>query len=312
MQRLEVLSIRKEKSRVRHARPLLAVLLPYLYLTPALVFLLTFLYYPLGSSLWMSLFNWNLVNYHQTYVGLMNYQDIFTDAGFWTLLWQTALYVLLSILGTFLLPTALALLTLQVRGREVELYQALLFVPTVIASSIGALLWLWIYLPVGGLLNAALHVFAVPPVSWLNQPTTALPAIGVVAAWKVLGFNYLIALAGLKAIPTEYLEAARVDGATGWSFVSSIVLPLFAPSALFLLITSVLQALPNALVPIQILTLGGPGNATNNLFYVVYQDAFEFFRAGRAGADGVLLIVLFAGLAVWQFRLLDRMVHYDR
>ncbi|GAC1473414.1 MAG: sugar ABC transporter permease [Ktedonobacteraceae bacterium] len=285
---------------------------PYLYLLPALLFLLVFLYYPLGRSAWISFFDWNLISPRQTYVGLANYHDLLTDASFWSLVWQTILYMLLSILGTFLLPAGLALLTLQIQGREVELYQALLFVPTVVASSVGALLWLWIYLPVGGLLNSALLALHLHNIPWLDSPSTALPAIAVVAAWKVLGFNYLIALAGLKAIPTEYLEAARVDGATGWLLISRIIVPLFAPSAVFLLVTSVLQALPNVLVPIQVLTLGGPANATNNLFYAVYQEGFEFFRAGRAGADAVLLILLFSGIAIWQFRIMDRAVNYDR
>src|SRR5262249_27499969 len=155
---------------------------------------------------WISMFNWNLVSPYQTYVGLANYQDLFSDPSFWGLLMQSLWYVLISIVSTFLLPVGLALLTLQVRGREMDIYQAALFVPTIVASSIGALLWSWIYLPTGGLLNTMLQLIHISPIPWLNSPATALPAVSIVAAWKVLGFNYLIALAGLRAIPTDYLE----------------------------------------------------------------------------------------------------------
>jgi ABC-type sugar transport system permease subunit len=146
----------------------------------------------------------------------------------------------------------------------------------------------------------------------LNNPGTALGAVGVATAWKFLGFNYLFALAGLRAIPRDPVEAAQVDGAGPWALLTGVVLPLLAPTLLFLGLTTVLQALPNTFVPIQILTKGGPSDASTNLLYAVYQDAFQFFAIGRASAEAVLLLLLLGGLAVWQFRLLERRLDYDR
>lgn len=285
---------------------------PYLYLLPALLFLGLFIYWPLVQVTILSFFRWNLISPRMQFVGLENYASLLTDPGFYGVLFQTLLYILIALLGNFLLPVGLAMLTLLVGRRYTDLYQSLLFVPTVVAVSIGALLWQFIYLPTGGLLNSLLSVFGLPEVSWLDNPSTALAAVGVVAAWQFMGFNYLIALAGLMAVPKEYLEAARVDGATGWPLLRSVIIPLLMPTLLFIALTSILQALPNAFVPIEILTRGGPSESSDNLLYAIYQDGFQVFQVGKASAEAVLTILLLGGAAIWQFRILDRSLSYER
>jgi ABC-type sugar transport system permease subunit len=269
-------------------------------------------YWPVVQVFILSVFQWSLVSPNRAFVGLGNFADLLSDPGFYKLLYHSVLYVAIALMGNFLLPVGLAVLTLRVSERHADLYQALLFTPTVVATSIGALLWQFIYLPSGGLLNAALALVGLPGANWLNEPGTALPAVGAVAAWNHMGFNYLIALAGLLAVPREYLEAARVDGATGWPLVRFVLVPLLMPTVLFLALTSVLQALPNAFVPIEVLTGGGPSDASNNLLYDVYRNGFRFFQVGKASAEAVLLMALLGGAAVWQFRILDRSVTYDR
>ncbi|CAM3913804.1 carbohydrate ABC transporter permease [Deinococcus frigens] len=283
-----------------------------LYYGPALLFLGLFVFWPLVSTAWISLHDWNMVGANRPWVGLDNYRSLLGDPDFAGTLRQSALYIGLALLGNFLLPLGLALLTLQVGRREAEVYQSLLFLPTVIAVSVGTLIWLWFYLPAGGLFGVALAQFGLRAPNWLSDPAWALPSVALVAVWKFLGFNYLIALAGLRAIPVSVLEAARIDGAGGWPLLRAVILPLFAPSALFLLVSALLAALENVFVPIEVLTVGGPAGATNNLMYAVYQDAFKFFRAGRAAAEAVLLVAAFAVLIVWQFRLLERRTAYDR
>lgn len=285
---------------------------PYLFLLPALVFLGLFVYWPVLLTGFLSLFQWNMISPTMTFVGLGNFASLLTSPEFFRVLAQSVLYVLLALLGNFLLPLGLAMLTLMVPRRHSELYQALLFAPTVVATSIGALLWQFVYLPSGGLLNAALAALGLPGNNWLNDPDTVIPAVGVVATWNHLGFNYLIALAGLMAVPREQLEAARMDGATGWPLLRFVIIPLLMPTVLFLALTTVLQALPNAFVPIEVLTGGGPAEASNNLLYDLYRTGFRFFQVGTASAQAVLLIALLGVFAVWQFRLLDRSVTYDR
>lgn len=284
---------------------------PYLYLLPALLFFGLFTYWPVVLTVFLSFFQWNLIT-DMTFVGLENFAALLTSADFLRVLLQSLLYIIIALLGSFLLPVGLAMLTLQVGKRHSDLYQALLFTPTVVATSIGALLWQFIYLPGGGLLNALLSVFGSPGTNWLGSSETALPAIGAVAVWKTLGFNYLIALAGLLAIPREYLEAARVDGATGWSFSRFVVIPLLMPTILFLMLTTIVQALPDVFVPVEILTGGGPDDTSNNLLYDVYRNGFRFFQVGLASAEAVVLMMLLGGAAVWQFLILDRSLTYDR
>jgi ABC-type sugar transport system permease subunit len=285
---------------------------PYLYLLPALTFLGVFTFYPLFQTVQISLYNWNLVSPNRTFVGLDNYLSLLGNPEFAALLTQTFCYLLLALIGNFLLPVGLALLTLQVGDQEADLYQALLFLPTVVAVSIGTLIWLWFFLPAGGLFNTILGHLGLRGPAWLTDARVALPAVALVANWKFLGFNYLIALAGLRALPKDYLEAARIDGATGWQVLRYVIVPLFSPSALFLFLSTLLLALENVFVPIDILTAGGPFNATSNLMYSVYQNAFRFFRAGQGAAESVVLILLFATLILAQFRLLERSAHYDR
>lgn len=294
------------RSRVRRAAR------PYIFLLPALLVLALFVYWPVVQVGLLSLYEWNMVSPTRVFVGIHNFADFFGDADSYRLLLQSLFYLLIALLGNFLLPIGLALLTLQVGKRYGHLYQALLFTPTVVATAVGTLLWQFIYLPSGGPLNAALAAADLPGGNWLNDPGTALTAVGVVAAWKHLGFNYLIALAGLVSVPRDYLEAARVDGATGWPLVRTIVLPLLMPTTLFLALTTILEALPHAFIPIRILTGGGPSNATSNLLYEVYQSGFRFFQVGKASAEAVVLMALLGGAAVWQFRLLDRKLVYDR
>ena len=285
---------------------------PYLYLLPALLALSLFTFWPLLRNVYISFFEWNLVNPKREFVGWQNYVQIITDPGFLPLLAQSAAYMGLSVIGSFLLPIGLALLTLQLSEREADLFQSLLFVPAVVAVSVGVLVWLWFYLPAGGLLAGVSSSLGLPRPAYLNDPALALPAVALSAAWKFLGFNYLIALAGLRAIPKEYLEAARVDGANGGPLLRFVVLPMFGPSALFLLVTTLLQSLEQVFIPIEVMTTGGPAGATNNLMYAVYQEGFKYFRAGRAAAESMLLIALFAGLILWQMRMMARSVNYDR
>lgn len=284
---------------------------PYAFVLPALLFVGLFVYWPLLQVMLLSLYEWNMVS-PRRFVGSGNFRSLFADAELASLLLQSAGYVLVALLGNFLLPAVLALLTLQVGERSASWYQMLLFTPTVVATSVGALLWQWIYLPAGGLLNASLDLVGVPPSNWLNDPDTALTAVGVVATWKFFGFNYLIALAGLKAIPGEYVEAARLDGASGLTLLGGVVLPLLRPTLLFLALTAFLQALPNAFVPIQVLTQGGPAGSSTNLLFSLHEAGFRFFQVGRASAEAVLTMVLLAGAAYSYFRLLERRTEYDR
>jgi ABC-type sugar transport system permease subunit len=289
-------------------------LMPYVYLAPALIFITAFVLYPLMRAVFISFHQWRLVGPPPRWVGLENYIDILTDPNFGEILLHSGLYLLFALVGSFLLPVGLALMTLQLTEREVDLFQSTLFLPTVIAANIAMTIWMYFYLPTGGLFNELLKDYfnATAPVQFLASPASALPSVAVAANWKVIGFHFLLALAGLKAIPRDYLEAAYVDGAAGWQLVRRIILPLFAPTLLFLFIITLVQGLDNVFTPIEVMTSGGPAGATTHLMYAIFQEGFRFFRAGHAAAMSVILIVLYSGLIFFQFRLFERNIQYDR
>ncbi len=267
---------------------------------------MVFVYWPLLYNLWLSLHDWNLVRPQAQYVGLANYRFLLQDPLFGQLIRQSLLYMVLASIGNFLLPFGLALLTLQVRGRWAELYQSLLFAPTVAAVSVAALVWLYLYLPAAGPLAKLLGALGLEAPNLLSDPRYALYAVSLVANWKFLGFHYLIALAALKTLPREVLEAARVDGAQGPSLLRFILLPLLAPTLLFLFLSALASALDYVFVPIEVMTQGGPFSHTSNLMYAVYQEAFRFFRAGVAAAQAVLLTLGLGLLVVGQLYLMGR------
>ena len=244
---------------------LLRSLTPYFYLAPALFFITLFVLYPVIRAFYNSLWNGNLLNPYREYVGLAQYTNLLSNPRFHEVLLQSGHYLLLILAGCFLLPILLALLTLNVTPREVGFFQAVFFLPTVIAANIAVTIWIWFYNPTGGLFNTALQAIGLEPVAWLRNDTTVIPAVALVAIWKQMGFHYLIALAGLKAIPRDLIEAAAVDGAGNWTLTRRIILPLFAPSALFLFVITLLQGLDFTFVPIEVLTSGGPAGTSSNL-----------------------------------------------
>lgn len=285
---------------------------PYAAIAPLMILLAVFLYGPVATVVGLSFFNWNLVSLDGNFVGAQNYTDVLTDPATLELLTQTAAYIAAALLGNFLLPIGMALLTLGLRRGAASIYRTLLFAPAVVSTSIGAVLWQFVYLPRGGPLNELLAHFGLAPMNWLNDPSLVLPSVATAAVWNTFGFSYVIALGGLAAIPIEQLEAARVDGAHGWRLLRHITLPLLMPTLLFLALTAILQAMPHSFVAIQVLTSGGPDGRSGNLLYEVYHQGFETFAVGRGSATAVVLMLLISGLAIWQFRILDRRAEYDR
>jgi len=280
----------------------------FLFLAPGLFFLLVFVYLPLLANLALSFMDWNLIRSEARFVGLENYRILFQDPAFVQTVRQSLAYMGLALVGNFLFPLGLALLTLQVKGRWPEMYQSLLFAPTVAAVSVASLVWLYLYLPAAGPLAQVLRAVGLEAPPLLADPQTALPAVALVANWKFLGFHYLIALAGLKAIPREVMEAARVDGAEGLPLLRRVLLPLLGPLLLFLLLSALASSLEYAFVPVEVMTQGGPFGHTSHLMYAVYQEAFRFFRAGVAAAEAVLLTLGLGVLILGQLWLLEKRV----
>jgi ABC-type sugar transport system permease subunit len=284
---------------------------PYLFVAPLLLFISAFIYWPLLYSTYLSLFDWNFVSPEKTFVGLDNYARLAGDPRFQGTLGTTAVYVLALVPVQVFLPLGLALMLWPIRRSPAQgAYRLTLFAPTVVSFPVAALLWLWIFNPLIGVLNQAIMALGGARVNWLSNPSIAVWCVIVVAAWKVLGFNLLLYLAALEAVPVEYVEAASIDGATGWQLLRYVRWPLIMPTFFFVLVTTVIAVNDEVFGAISVLTGGGPFERTTNIIYYLYEQGFHFFQIGVASAVSILVFIATIALTWLQFRFVERRVHY--
>lgn len=284
----------------------------YCYLAPAALLTLVFVYWPLVASTALSFYDWNLVSPTWSPVGWQNYVELVHNRAFWLALANTLRAAAALTVLTVLVPLLLAVIVLRVPRRWQDVYRVVLFSPTVISMAIACAVWLWMFHPLHGVLNTLLRFAGIAGPSWLSSSSSAIWAIIIVTVWKTFGFNFVLYIAGLLAIPGEMYEAARVDGASGGQLFRHITIPLLAPTTLFVFLTTFILSPQNLFVPTQILTQGGPNETSNNLGYLVYQLGFEYFRVGYASAAATLIFLVFLGLTAVQFYFAERRIHYGR
>ncbi|MDN5859446.1 MAG: sugar ABC transporter permease [Pseudonocardia sp.] len=281
---------------------------PYLYVLPALAGMVIWIYLPLVQTFQLSFYDWNLLPTTPARpAGLSNYTEVLGLPEIGRATVNTVVYVLGLLPFTLLLPLAITLASQRVTGRARAFYRAAIFTPFLMAPVASAIVWRWLLEPQGGLVNRVLGV----EVNWLREPDLALAAITVMVGWQLLGFAVLVISAGLSGISPDYADAARVDGATTGQITWRITLPLLSPTLLLMALLTVLAAAQLVFPLINTLTQGGPGDATTNLYYLLYETAFTSFDVGRASAAGVLFFGAFGVFAVAAVWLLDRWSFHD-
>lgn len=286
-------------------------LTPYVLIAPLLVLISIFIYWPLIYSTYLSFFDWNFVRPDKTFVGWDNFTRLPDDPRFIQALRGTLIYTVALVPLQVFLPLGLALLLWPTRQSRLQSsYRVMLFSPTVIAYSVAAVMWLWIFNPNYGVLNKALSWVGVDTIHWLSDRDTAIWAIIVVATWKTLGFHMLLYLAALEGVPNDYIEAAQLDGANNWQIMRSIRFPLITPTFFFVLVTTVISANDDVFAAINVLTDGGPFDSTTNIIYYLYQQGFKYFQIGAASAVAIIVFVVTAALTWIQFKFVERHVHY--
>jgi ABC-type sugar transport system permease subunit len=284
-------------------------LLFLLFVAPNLILFGIFTYWPLIYSGYLSLTRWDMISPTKTWVGLSNYSHLLSDASFRTVLLNTFVFTAGAVGGSLLLGLLIALLLNQpLRMRDGA--RAVVFAPTLLSGAAISIVWVYIFDPRYGLMRQALDPFGIPSPTWLRDTTWAMAAVIIVYIWKNVGFATVIFLAGLQTIPKDLYEAAKVDGAGALSRFRNITLPLLSPISFFLLVTSILNTF-QAFDIIQVMTQGGPVDATNTLIYYTYEQGFVAFNAGRAAAASLILFVIMLAVTLVQLRYAERKVHYD-
>jgi sn-glycerol 3-phosphate transport system permease protein len=287
--------------------------LPWALLLPSLIVLALFSYYPAVQTLRLSVFRSNIVIGNAQFVGLDNFVTLLASPVYRQVMVQTLVFMVLVVGLGLLIALGLAWLASQpIAGARV--YRLLLIYPYALSPAIAGTLWLFLFNPEVGAVNALLRsLFGLSP-RWLDNPLLAFSLVVAAAIWKGLGYNIVFYLAALQNVPAEITEAAEIDGATPWQRFWRVVVPLLSPMTFFLLFTNIVSALFDSFGLVDILTRGGPvygqTGITTFLVYQLYQDGFRNFKTGAAAAEAVLLLLLVIGLIVVQFRSGSRRVHY--
>ncbi len=280
----------------------------WLLLLPAASLLALFTHYPAIATLGHSLMSTPKANRPSVFVGADNYLTLIEDPVFWRAVENNLWYCL----GTIPVSIALALLmAVWVNGKLAGRgwLRLAYFTPTVLPMVAVANIWLFFYTPQYGLLEQLTGFFGLPSHNWLGSPSTALACVTLVAIWKESGFFMIFYLAALQQIPPVYAEAAAVEGASRFTYFRRIVLPLLMPTTLFVLVNAVINAF-RLVDHIVVMTRGGPDNATTLLLFHLYEVGFKFWDIGYASAITAVLLGVLALLALIQFGLLERKIHY--
>ena len=282
----------------------------YILILPTLLTFGVFIYRPLVDTFIISFYEWNMIG-SKTYVCLNNYIGLLSSKSFQNALINTGYYAILLILFIIVLPTFAIAGIYYISEKTKSFYRVAIFTPAIISLGIASIVWSWIYNPIGGLVGRILESLGHTPVNWLSSPKTALLAVVIVVTWKAFGYSFLLIMAGLTGIPNSVLDAARVDGATGFKLWFRIILPLISPTLLFVFVFTLSMSAEYVFTPIHVLTGGGPQNATTNLMFEIWRQAFHWFRVGTSSAVAIIVFIIFTVLMLLRNVISKRMISYD-
>lgn len=283
----------------------------YLLAAPAVILLLVFTVYPVCYLFYRSLMGGNLITNNPKFVGLENYQALFTSDDFREVLLNTAIYTLITVVMTMILAVLIAAwLNSKRHPRLNQWVQTCLFTPHIISVVSVSTLFLWLMDSKNGFFNAVFNALGLGSFPFLSSPKTALFSISLVMVWKGLGYYVLLIMAALQNIPASVYEAAEMDDTPAWRTFFKITLPMISPTILFTTVVATIASF-KVFDSISIMTGGGPLNATNTLVYYIYDYAYSYGKPGQACAAGVVLL-FFVCVVTWlQFRISKKSVHYQ-
>lgn len=271
----------------------------WIFLAPALLMLGIFLLWPIAYLFYLSVTTGSFTSAGVRWVGMKNYWRLLLDPDFWQVLGNTAYFTIATVIPSLIIPLGLAVLL----NRSVA-FQGLLrsayFLPSIVSLVAAGLGFRWLF-QTEGPVNELLSSIGIDPIPWLGSSTWAMPVLILLSIWKQLGFNMVVFLAGLQAIPPSRYEAAELDGANAWQQFWHITLPGLRPTLIFATITTAIFTL-RSFEQVYLITGGGPLNSTNILVYYIYEEAFSQFDFGYAAAAATVLLAVALLLVYIQLR----------
>lgn len=271
----------------------------WIFLAPALILLTIFILWPIAYLVYLSFTTGSFTSQGTRLIGLKNYWRLLINPDFWQVIGNTLYFTIGSVIPSLAIPLGLAVLlnrSFSLRGFLRTAY----FIPSITSLVAVGLGWRWIF-QTDGPLNALLNTLGFDSISWLASQTWAMPVLILLTTWKQLGFNMVVFLAGLQAIPIQRYEAAELDGANDWQQFWHVTLPGLQPTLVFATVTTAIFTL-RSFEQVYVITGGGPLNSTNILVYYIYEQAFALFDFGYAAAAATILLAVTVVLVYLQLR----------
>jgi multiple sugar transport system permease protein len=281
----------------------------YGFAMPALVLIVLLLIAPILVVIGLSFTNYELGSLDWDFTGLGNYQKMFADPKFWRAVSNTFLYVAIVVPGAVLFALVVAILVNE-RTKSRTIYQILYFLPvttTLIAMSV---VWHFVLNPQIGPVAALMRMFNLAPFDVFGSPGLVLVGLAIIGIWQLVGFNMVLFLAGLTAIPRDLYDAAEIDGADHpWDRFVRVTWPMLGPTTLFVVVTTTITAF-RVFDTVAVVTRGGPEGRSDVLLYSIYLEGFQYFNIGYAAALTLVFLLVVVAMALFQAFFLDRKVHY--
>lgn len=285
--------------------------LGWLFLIPSLSGFLFFMFWPLAYTFYLSFFKWNMVSPNKVMVGMQNYVKLLKEPEATQIFLNTLIYLIILVVLNFIIPYILAFVSSFVIKKNQSLYRGLIFMPSLISLVVGAIVFQWIFNPISGPISSLLSNVGIVMPTWSKTKVLVIFVISLVAAYKAFGYNFLVLLSGVSSVSEELIEAARLEKTPNRKIFTKIVMPLTSSSAIYILIMSIVQGLQYVFTPIKVLTQGGPNNASSNIIYKGYQEAFTFYETGKSAAMSVITMIIFLVLLFIEFKYVEKGVYYE-
>ncbi|NBD33660.1 MAG: ABC transporter permease subunit [Cyanobacteria bacterium] len=271
----------------------------WLFLAPALILLAIFVFYPISYLFYLSFTTGSFTSDGIQWIGLRNYLRLFVNPDFWQVIGNTIYFTVATVIPSLIFPLMIAVLLNQSVALRALLRTAY-FIPSITSLVAVGLGFRWLFQNQGPV-NELLMTLGFDPIPWLNSTAWAMPVLIVLSTWQQIGFNMVVFLAGLQAIPQLRYEAAELDGADGLAKFWYVTLPGLRPTLVFTTITTLIFTL-RSFEQVYVVTGGGPLNSTNLLVYYIYQEAFARFDFGYAAAAATILLMVALLLVYFQLR----------
>jgi ABC-type sugar transport system permease subunit len=296
--------VKKTKSSQRRGS-LRKRLLPYLLVSPYLLFVIVFVVFPVLFCFFLTFNKWNIIS-PMKFIGTDNYTRLFHDRLFWKAIVNTLKFLLLHIPLQLIISLFLAYLLNQ-KIRAASFFRASFFMPVVVSGVVVTILWQQLLGYDSGLINRMLMRMGMAKIGWLVNPDVAIYSIAVMATWKNLGLYVILFLVGLQTVPTQYYEAAKLEGASRWQQFYHITLPMINPTIFMVVILSTIGGFSLFIEP-YIMTGGGPLNTTLSAVLYIYKQAFQYYNMGYSATLGFFYAFMIMTVVVLQKRLIEKEV----